>query len=74
MPLISRIKVVYVDDVVRGAGPRLEHFVGLIVVGLEEVLEVKEGGRLEILLLLAGGGGLGWVERSEHVLVEERRL
>ena len=43
MPLVTRIKVVCVDDMITGACLRLKHLIGLIIVGLEELFEVKVG-------------------------------
>ena len=41
MPLIARVEVVCVDDVIAGSGLRFKNLVGLIVVSLEELLKVE---------------------------------
>lgn len=50
MPLVLRVEVVSVDDVLVGPGGRFKYLVSLIIVGLQKVLEVEVG---ELLLSLA---------------------
>lgn len=60
VPLIARIKIECVDYVVTGAGCRLKYLIRLVVVGLQEVLEVKDRQRCRRLFVSMVLGRLEW--------------
>ena len=59
VPLVPRVEVVCVDDVVASPGRRLKALVRLAVIRLQELLEVKVGGVLRTSVFL-GLGSIGW--------------
>lgn len=76
VPLVLRIEIVCVDNMIAGPRCRFKDLVGLTVVGLEEALEVEVGVLLLLLSALGRGGATlsGANNRSEHHLVPDGRL